>query len=410
MRRPSPWLIRVIILLGILIVRDPRLRRTDDLLLSWFLQHSNATLPPAHVTVVEIGREDFQDLAPSKLRQPLPPGESSRRSLSPLEYALFLQATLELQPAVIAIEPVLVWREEDETQEQVFLDQAMRVPKLLVAVELGGKGEHDLSTEDVPALPNVRGPRGHVPVFRGINRQPADDLRLIATPGFLSPPNEKADITRAPMVYEYRGEIVPSFPLQALLLWLGVTPADVKVELGSQIILPNGWKIPIRRDGTMTVNPGAWSSVRRLSLNDLLLAAHDRGEQGSSTHEAADLKNDIVILRLGSDPLQGPTAFAPAIATIQQNAYICRASTVVDWLLILAAALAGCFYRKFSRSDFFFGAALFLAAYGLVELGFLSMHRVWLPMLMPLVLLLFLLVVRVLDREGAVKHEIAATG
>ncbi|MGH7937990.1 MAG: hypothetical protein ACREFG_05740 [Chthoniobacterales bacterium] len=41
------------------------------------------------------------------------------------------------------------------------------------------------------------------------------------------------------MLFEYRGEIVPSFPLQAILLWLRTTPSDVKVELGRQILLPN---------------------------------------------------------------------------------------------------------------------------------------------------------------------------
>jgi hypothetical protein len=407
MRRPSLWLVAVTVLLGVLILREPRLRRADELLLGWMLQHSNATLPPAQVTVVEIGREDFQDLTPLEKRRPLAKGEASRRSLSPLEYALFLQAALEFQPSVIAIEPILVWRARDKMQEQVFLDQAMRVPKLMVALELGGKDDHDISTEDVPFLPDVRGPRGDLAVFSGVRRQPDDDLRLIATPGFVNLPSGSRNLVRVPMVFEYRGEIVPSFPLEAILLWLRATPAEVKVELGSQITLPNGWKIPLNRDGTATINPAAWSSVRRLGLDDLLLAAHER-EHHPQTHDFS-LKDQIVVLRLAGDPLQQSTAFPAAIATIQDGAYVHAAPTTVEWLFILLAALLACLYRMISRADFFFGAVLFTAAYGLLELGLLSQHRLWLPMLMPLALVWFLFVVRVFDREGLIKHEIVAT-
>jgi hypothetical protein len=292
-------------------------------------------------------------------------------------------------------------------QEQVFLDQAMRVPKLMVALELGGKDDHDISTEDVPFLPDVRGPRGDLAVFSGVRRQPDDDLRLIATPGFVNLPSGSRNLVRVPMVFEYRGEIVPSFPLEAILLWLRATPAEVKVELGSQITLPNGWKIPLNRDGTATINPAAWSSVRRLGLDDLLLAAHER-EHHPQTHDFS-LKDQIVVLRLAGDPLQQSTAFPAAIATIQDGAYVHAAPTTVEWLFILLAALLACLYRMISRADFFFGAVLFTAAYGLLELGLLSQHRLWLPMLMPLALVWFLFVVRVFDREGLIKHEIVAT-
>ena len=162
---------------------------------------------------------------------------------------------MEFQPTVIALEPIVIWRERDKDQEQVFIDQAMRVPKLLVAIELGGRGQQDLSPDDVPSFPNVTGNRGDLAAFSGVKRQPDDDIRLISTPGFINLPSERSDRIRVPMLFEYRGEIVPSFPLQAIMLWLRITPAEVKVELGSRIILPNGWQIPIHRDGTMTINP-----------------------------------------------------------------------------------------------------------------------------------------------------------
>ena len=110
MRRPSPWLILVVILLGAFILREPRLQQLEDVFLKWFLEHAEAVLPPAPVTLVELGRDDFQRLTPPDEAKPLPKGQAARRSLSPLEYALFLQAVLEFQPTVIALEPIVIWR------------------------------------------------------------------------------------------------------------------------------------------------------------------------------------------------------------------------------------------------------------------------------------------------------------
>ena len=138
MRRPSPWLILVVILLGAFILRDPRLQQMEDVFLSWFMEHAEGVLPPAQVALVEIGRDDFQRLSPPDEAMPPPKGQAAR-SLSPLGYALFLQAVLEFQPTVIALEPILIWRDRDKDQEQVFIDQAMRVPKLLVGIELGAR-------------------------------------------------------------------------------------------------------------------------------------------------------------------------------------------------------------------------------------------------------------------------------
>ena len=410
MRRPSPWLILVVILLGALILREPRLQQMEDVFLSWFLEHSEPVLPAAKVTLVEIGREDFQRMTPAEEAKPLPKGMAARRSLSPLEYALFLQAVMEFQPTVIAIEPVLIWRDRDKAQEQVFIDQAMRVPKLLVGIELGGKGTRDFSADDVQSFPNVTGNRGNLAVFSGVDRQPDDDIRLISTPGFTNLTNERTDRIRVPMLFEYRGEIVPSFPLQAIMLWLRATPADVKVELGSQIILPNGWKIPIHRDGTVTINPAAKQSVRRLTLNELLLAAQEHEKRQPPSIDVDNLKDQIVTLRIADDPLQPANVFSTAIATIQNNAYVRPAHWAVAWVIILAAALLSCFLWMISEINLLLGAIIFSAGYALAGLGVLSTNHLWLPTFLPFALLWFLVVVRLLTNGPRAKHEIAATG
>ena len=409
-RRPSPWLILVVILLGAFILREERLQRVEDILLAWFLENSESTLPPAQVTQVEIGREDFQRLTPAEERKPLPKGQAVRRSLSPLEYALFLQAILEFQPTVIGIEPVVIWRERDKTQEQVFIDQAMRVPKLLTAIELGGKGPSDLAADDLPTLPEVSGPRTYLAEFSGVKRQPDEDIRLISTPGFTNLPNGWSDRIRVPMLFEYRGEVVPSFPLQAIMLWLRLTPADVKVELGAQISLPNGWKIPLHLDGTTTINPVARQRVHRLSFSQLLLAAQEHEKHLPPTRDVGDLKDQIILLRIADDPLQPPEVFAAAIATIQGNVYVRPASKMIAWIIILVAALLSCFLWMISKTNLFLGAIIFSAGYAMVVLAVLSRDQVWLPTFLPLMLLWFLVVVRFFSTGPAIKHEIAATG
>ncbi|MGI8432981.1 MAG: CHASE2 domain-containing protein [Chthoniobacterales bacterium] len=377
-----------------LLARESRLPRVDDVFLDWFLQNSEPRLPAVPITLVEIGREDFRQMSPLEGKKPLPKGEAGRRSLSPLEYALFIQAVLNFQPAVVGFEPIVIWRERDKDQEQVFIDQAMRVPKLLVAMRLGEKSARDLAAEDVPVFTQVTGARGGLAEFSGISQRPDDDIRLISTPGFINLPGDRTDRIRVPLLFQYRGEIVPSFPLQAIMLWLRITPAAVKVELGRQISLPNGWRIPLHRDGTITVNPVAAGSVRRLTLNQLLLAAQEHDLKRPPTIDLSGLKDQIVLFRVSGDPLQPPNIFSTAIATIQSNAYVRRAPVIYDWAIILAAGLLSFLAWRFSKGSFLLGAIALTAGWSLLELGLLSQARLWLPLLLPLVLLWITVLVR----------------
>lgn len=398
MRRPTPLLFLVVILAGVLMLREPRLAQIDDSFQSWFLAHAESELPVAAVTLIEISRKDFRSLPllPPKGEkvQRTAPAANLTRTISPLEYALFLQAAMEFQPAVIGLEPVVVWRARDKDQEQVFLDQAMRVPKLLVGMKLGESGPRDIPTDDILSFSEVTGARGSLAEYPGVSHRPDDDIRLISTPGFVNLPNDRSDSIRTPMLFEYHGEIVPSFPLQAILLWLRTTPADVKVELGRQILLPNGWKIPLLPDGTTMVNPVAAQSVRHLTLNQLLLAAQEREAHRKPTLNLDYLRDQIILLRVADDPLQPPTGFATAIATIQDNAYIRRVPPIYGWVIVIGAAVLSWFLWRISRANFVLFAIAVTAGYSLAALNFLSAYRLWLPMFLPLVLLWFLVIVR----------------
>ena len=211
------------------------------------------------------------------------------------------------------------------------------------------------------------------------------------------------------MIFQYRGEVVPSFPLQAIMLWLRLNPTDIKVELGSRITLPNGWEIPIHRDGTLTINPLARQSVRRLTLNELLLAAQEHEKKRPPSIDIENLKDQIVLLRLAEDPLQPPNVFSTAIATIQNSAYIRPAPRALAWIIILAAGLLSGFLWMISKPNLLLAATVFCAGYSLLALMFLEKNRMWLPTFLPLALLGFLLVVRLFSR-GAVrgsKEEVA---
>src|SRR3954471_23582769 len=104
MRRPSPWSMLVVLLAGIIILREPRFENADAVFLNWLLAHSparaSATVP---LTVVEISRDSFADPNAGSERGGR---QGSAGAVSPLEFALFLQSVLDFQPNVIAFENI----------------------------------------------------------------------------------------------------------------------------------------------------------------------------------------------------------------------------------------------------------------------------------------------------------------
>lgn len=380
MRRPSPWIMLVILLLGLVLMREPRLAVAEERFLAWLLKYSEGTGPSVPLTVVEIGVDPLMPVSAPSPGPSAAPGRARGIGISPLEFALYLQSVLDFEPGVVAFENVLRWRERDRDQEQIFLDQAMRVPKLLLAVELGPSAEAETPWAEIRGFTNVAGRRGDLMTFASVARQPTEDLRLISTPGFVNLPEEISSRVRVPLLFLYRGEVVPSFALQAIMLWEKVTPAEVKVVLGEQIVLPNR-QIPVRADGTLLIHPNAARSARRMSMNELLLAAQER-ETGKAG--VPQLKGEIVLARTPANPLGPPDVLAAAIATVQANKYLRRASPFFDYgILILIAGLAGLLHRV-ERFDLILGGIAATAAYGLIALGLLSRWDLWLPGVLPL--------------------------
>ena len=312
------------------------------------------------ITIVETGREN-------------PP--------APLDAALLLQGILEFKPTVIAIEPVLQWGERSKDQEQIFMDQAMRVPKLVLGAELTASPDPDSPVAEIAGFTKVSGRRGDLPEFSGVEHQPGEDVRILSTLGFINLPEENADDLHVPLLFQYRGEIIPSFALQAALLWMRLTPGEVKIDIGSAITLPNGARIPIGSDGTLLINPRIVNRARHVTLNELLLAAQQHESGAATAMRVEDMRTQVVLARVESN---SPDLFAAAIGAIQTNSFVRRVSWIFDCVMVvLAAALSGAL-RRFSRIDLIIGAIAFSAGYCLFALAIISRSSIWVPAWLPL--------------------------
>ncbi|CAN5243992.1 hypothetical protein BH20VER2_BH20VER2_18340 [soil metagenome] len=378
----------VVLLLGLVLLREPRFADAEDFFLRWLLKHSEAKRASVPLTVVEIGADPL--MTPGDTSAPSagaggPAQSAGAGAISPLEFALFLQSVLEFQPGVIAFENILKWRERAKEQEQVFLDQAMRAPKLLLAAELGDVTDPDAAWAEIRGFQQVTGKRGELASFSGVERQPAEDLRLISTIGYTNLPDEISSDLRVPLLFLYRGEVIPAFALQAILLWLRVTPADVSIVLGSHIALPQDRRIPIRADGTVLVDPNAAKRARRLGFNELLLAAQKRDTGEAAAEEGAlDISGQVVLARTPANPLSPPDLFAATIATVQSNRYLRRISPLFDCVILLLIAAVAQSLPRVERLDLVLCGMAFTAAYCLVALGVLSRWEIWLPGVLPL--------------------------
>jgi hypothetical protein len=360
MERPSIWVIIVVLLLAVLFLREPRFQRSEEIFLRWLIRHSQPAAKTVPITIIETGREN-------------PP--------PPLEAALFLLGILEFKPTVVAIEPILQWGDRNKDQEQIFIDQAMRVPKLLLGAELTATTDPDAPVAEIAGFTRVTGRRGDLPTFSGIEHQPGEDVRILSILGFINLPEESADDLHVPLLFQYRGEVIPAFALQAALLWMRLTPGEVKIDIGTAITLPNGTKIPIRSDGTLLINPRMVNRARHVTLNELLLAAQQHESGAATAIRIEDIRTQLVLARPATN---APDVFAAAIGAIQTDSFVQRVSWIFDCaMVVLAAALSGAL-RRFSRVDLIIGAIAFTAAYCLVALGMISRFSIWIPAWLPL--------------------------
>lgn len=437
MPRSPFWFTVVLLLAGLFLLRESRradgaLAEVDQRFLDWLMANAGspareAQLPPPAVVLVGIDDAALADRGAK---------EGTRgRELSALDYALFLQAADSLGAAVVGVEPVLAWpRERQQPEyERILLNQALRTPKLvlgthaaeiavanvatprrtLAEAEDAESGRRTLSPLLVPGglLPNaaagrivpplrrVRGDATGLPELPDLARRPAERLLLAGTPGPTdlppAPAGGPADgITRTvPLLFRSRGDVLPSFVLQTLMLSMQLTPDEVQVELGQFVQMGTRLRIPVDPAGAMRVDFPSGRRLPQLALDDWLLAAG--GGAGRSSPAPPPVVRGGTVLLGRTDhaarTLRLPTGqdgsavelFAVALATVGRRAFITRVPAVYDGLVIAALAVLGWGFLPLKRNVALTLTGAFFLVYTLLTLTVFELGRLWLPWALP---------------------------
>jgi len=387
----------LVLVVGLVLMRESRTAPFDSVeatFSSWLCTNAPRESETAPLALVQISDEELG-------AKPWP--------WTPEDYSLFLFAALPFQPPVLAVEPVLAWKKPNPQQMTMLHNQELRAPALLLASELGFPEDPALMPpfQEVPVLRHIEGSVSALREYPLVALQPSEELRLGATIGFVDPhPDESKVIRRVPLVFRYCGLVVPSFALQAAMLWFGVTAEEVMVSPGSFIALGKEIRVPVDEAGMMPVD--FTIPMVRFPLRDLTLSAEQTQAGHSTSAPVARLKNSLTLLartdtasrtlRLanGRNGSRGEL-LAATIATLQQGRFVEPAGLVVEAILLLEALILAWFCRRMTRLGTTVLCIGLFAVYLLVSLGACAAWQVAFPLTLPAGLLAFLVLFRQLD-------------
>ncbi len=399
----------LVLLAGLALMHGSRqepLAAWDNAFADFLAMNSRRGAPPAPVTLVGIDDSSL-----------------STRSWpwGPLYFAIFFQAVLPFQPAVVGIDEILDWKyfglPEDDLQtlpqyEKMLRDQIMTAPKVLLGSRLGVPEDPSVipPLQEVPLLRHVHGPVTEIPEFPVIEFQPSEIFRASATIGFANLPPVYERQNSVPLVLRYRGQVVPAFVLQAVMLWTKLTPDDLVVELGSHIELGKTLRIPIDLAGRMRVDFG--SPRAELSYGDLILASEQADAGGPPPAALKRLRGGIVLLaRTDTAARTVPLAarrtgspgelFAAAIATIQNQSFIRRAPRWAEGVVIAVFMLISYRVPRLKKWWAPLIGLIALVAYVMVAMAVFNKWLVWLPALLPLGTVLVFVLLRLVTADSA---------
>lgn len=403
----------LVLLAGLVLLREsrrPPLDVWDNRWADFLAMNSRQGEPSAPVALVEINDASLQGHA---------------WPWNPLDFSLFVQGVLPHQPEVVAIHDVLDWNRmalpEDQQRklpqyEKILKDNLLRVPKLLLGAQLGFPEDPQLSPkwQEVPLLRKVKGDPEQLPEFPIVEREPSEDYRLTATIGFTNLPAVHERFNSVPLLFRHHGQIIPSFTLQAVMLWAKLTPDDVQVLLGSHITLGEKLRIPIDLRGRMRVD----FATRRSGLGfDELLLANEQLQSGSApVVDLAKLKGSIVLLARTDSVVQTiPFAarrngspgelLAAAIATIQSRSFIRPAPQWAAWLVLGALVLLSARVPRLKKSTAAVVGFVTLAVYVMIAMTVFGRWLVWLPGVMPAGVVLIFVLLRLVTPETVNKPK-----
>jgi hypothetical protein len=394
-----------VLVVGMLLLHEaqaPPLAGIEENFINWLSANSNGEHGSAPVTLVEINDNCLMNYS---------------WPWSPLNYALFLNAALQFHARAVGIEPALAWDEKklppDQLLQQpqfetILHDSILKTPKVELGAKLGYPEDPDVlpPMQPLPVLRSVTGAMEAVPEYTVIEEEPGEDIRLTTALGFSNVPPSETTARHAPLVFRYRGQIVPSFALEAMMLSYGVTPEEVQVRLGSEIRLGEKLTIPVNEAGAMLLD---WKQpFERVGFDDLVLAVDQLEGKHATVIDPATLQDRLLILArtdVASQTLLLPTGrmgssgelFAEAVATAESNAFARPSGgvgAVIVLLLGMALAYALAVRSKFLAAPLVIG---FAAGYLLLCLMVFETGRVALPLTPMLGLVAFLGMFRMLE-------------
>lgn len=403
----------LVLLAGLVLLRESRqapLEVWNNRWADFLAMNSRHGQSPAPVTLIEINDASLRE-------HPWP--------WNPLEFSLFVKAALPHQPEVVAIEEVLDWNRMALPEEQIrklpqyekiLKDNLLRAPKLLLGAQLGFPNDPHVQPQwqEVPLLRNVAGDPSTLAEFPIVEREPAEEYRLTATTGFTNLPAVHERFNSVPLLFRHRGQIIPAFTLQAVMLWAKLTPDDVRVELGSHVALGEKLRIPIDHRGRMRVD----FATRRqgFGFDELLLASEQLEAQNQPVVDVSRMKGTIVLLaRTDTASRTMPFAarrqgapgelFAAAIATIQNQSFIEPAPVWAELLVLLGLMLISYFVPRMKKGMAVFVGILTLAIYALLAMALFQRWLLWLPGVMPLGVVLVFVIFRLATPDSAGKPK-----
>lgn len=403
----SALVIVAVSLVGLFLVRNSRERPLDAVeagFVSWLAGNARGESIPAPLVFVEINESSLAG-------QPWP--------WSPFDYALFFQAVLPFGPAVIACEPILNWDAEggarDPLSERILTKFLRRSPKVVLGARLAEREYPEpAETRRIPRLTRVIGDTSSLSQFAAVQSQPSEKFSFSAWLGFANL-NSASRNWQVPLVFLYRGEVVPSFALQAMILWLKLTPDDVVVIPGKAIELGTKIRVPIDEGGMLRMN--FYVPITRFGMDDLLLAAEQTEERLPVAIPVEHLRGNVVLLARtdeaaetitlpdGSTAAPG-TVIAATIATMQNQFFIQRVGHWFDFALIGIFVLCGPLWIRLRPGAVVASSVALLAIYLFASLAIFDLYLIWLPLVLPTGLILFLTIYALLlPVPRAIKSE-----
>ncbi len=393
----------LVALVGLVLMREsrqPPIDGLDESFADFLAINSRRVEEPAPVTLVGIDEGSLKE-------HPWP--------WTPLEFAIFFQAAEIFKPAATATNEVLHWDTKEMAPDaarklpqyqKILREHILRSSKVLVGAQLGFPEDptNPPAVQETPLIRNITGDLSGIPEFTAIDAQADEDFRLSSITGFANLPQPASYTRTVPLVFRYHGQVVPSFVLQAILIWEKLTTDDVTIEPGVKIALADRVQIPIDREGRMRIDFGV--RRRRCGFDDLVLSS-DQFENGRNPIVPREWLTEKILLLARTDEAAKDVAFAPgraasvgelfaaAIGTIQNRSFIKRVPVWFDYGLVAIMVLVARACRRWRKFSTLLILLLGTVAYVMIAVTFFGYTLTWLPIVLPAGTALFITLFRI---------------